>query len=141
MIALLLAEPTELWREIARAVGRIGAEALIPLAIHYGRLGDRAVLASERVAWAMAHIAVRGGQDAVVALASGQSVIAPVAARGLALLAVASGDHMRERPEASAPGAERDLTVNHAFSRQFFEALERGLPDAVELDAVAAVEP
>jgi hypothetical protein len=31
--------------------------------------------------------------------------------------------------------------VNHACSRQFFEALERGLPDAMELDAVAAVEP
>jgi hypothetical protein len=31
--------------------------------------------------------------------------------------------------------------VNHAFSRQFFEALEHGLPDATELDAAAAVEP
>jgi hypothetical protein len=141
VIALLLAEPTELWREIARAVGRIGTEALIPLAIHYGRLGDRAILSSERVAWAMAHIAVRGGQDAVAALASGQSIVAPVAARGLTLLGLASSDHIRERPEASAPGSERDLTVNHAFSRQFFEALERGLPDAMELDAVAAVEP
>jgi hypothetical protein len=141
VIALLLSEPTELWREIARAIGRIGAEAVIPLASHYARLGAAAALSSERVAWAMAHIAVRGGQDAVEVLASGQSVIAPVAARGLDLLALAASDHVRERPDAATPGAERDLTVNHAFSRQFFEALEIGLPDVMELDGAAAVEP
>jgi HEAT repeat protein len=139
VIGLLLSEPTELWREIARAIGRIGTEALIPLATHHGRLGDRAALSSERVAWALAHIAVRGGQDAVAALASGQGAIAPVAARGIDLLALATGDHDRDR--SSAAGAERDVTVNHAFSRQFFEALENGLPDAMELDAAASAEP
>jgi hypothetical protein len=141
VIGLLLSEPTELWREIARAIGRIGSEALIPLARHYGRLGDRAVLSSERVAWAMAHIAVRGGQDAVAALASGQGVMAGLAGRSIELLSVASGDRTRERTDAAAAGSERDLTVNHAFSRQFFEALEHGLPDATELDAAATAEP
>jgi hypothetical protein len=138
VVALLVSEPTELWREIARAIGRFGTSAMLPLASHYGRLGDRAPLAAERVAWAMAHIAVRGGKDAVVALAAGQGVIAPVAAKALELLALAASDRVREPSDSS--GSDRDLTVNHAFSRQFFDVIEQGLDEATEI-AAEVVQP
>src|SRR5205085_3452461 len=60
VIDLLLSEPTEIWREVARAIGQVGPTALLPLASTYGRLGDQATPgAEERVAWAMAHVAVR----------------------------------------------------------------------------------
>ena len=57
VIELLMTEPTEIWREIARAIGQIGPTALMPLASTFGRLGDQATPAlAERVAWAMAHV-------------------------------------------------------------------------------------
>src|SRR5690606_21345726 len=65
VIDLLLQEPTEIWREVARALGQVGPTGLMPLASNFGRLGDRATpQLAERVAWAMAHIAVRGGKAA-----------------------------------------------------------------------------
>jgi hypothetical protein len=48
---------------------------------------------------------------------------------------VISGDRGAE-PGAAGP-AERDLSVNHAFSQQFFEALHPGAPD----DAGGAPDP
>jgi hypothetical protein len=93
----------------------------------------------------MAHIAVRGGKAAISAIAEGPSMVAPSAARALDLLVFAASDHVREPSGPTAPGAERDLTVNHAFSRQFFEALDRGLPGTAaappELDPGEAGEP
>ncbi|MCE9572076.1 MAG: hypothetical protein K8W52_02855 [Deltaproteobacteria bacterium] len=147
VIDLLLAEPTEIWREVARAVGQVGPGALMPLASRLGRLGPQATAsARERIAWAMAHIGVRGGRPAVETLAAGQSVVAPVARTALELMAPAARDDLQVRAGAtggSSPG--RDVTVNRAFSRRFFEALERGLPDlAAEgleaLDASGAME-
>jgi hypothetical protein len=147
VIDLLLSEPTEIWREVARAVGQVGPGALMPLASRLGRLGPTATAsAKERIAWAMAHIGVRGGRPAVETLAAGQSVVAPVARTALELMAPAARDDLQVRAGATAgssPG--RDVTVNRAFSRRFFEALERGLPDlAAEgleaLDASGAME-
>lgn len=145
VIELLLREPTEIWREIARAVGQVGPAALMPLASHLGRLGDRATAATrERVAWAMAHVAVRGGRSAVEALAAGQSVVAPVAAQAVGFIAPAARDEVRVRP-GGAPGTQpgREVTVNRAFSRRFFEAMEKGLPamGMAELTAMDASEP
>ena len=58
VIDLLLGEPTEIWREVARALGQVGPPALMPLASNYGRLGSRVTpAATERVAWAMAQSA------------------------------------------------------------------------------------
>ncbi len=147
VIDLLLSEPTEIWREVARAVGQVGPGALMPLASRLGRLGPSATAsAKERIAWAMAHIGVRGGRPAVETLAAGQSVVAPVARTALEFMAPAARDDLQVRAGAtggSSPG--RDVTVNRAFSRRFFEALERGLPDlAAEgleaLDASGAME-
>ncbi len=131
VIDLLLSEPTEIWREVARAIGQVGPSGLMPLASNYGRLGDRATSQTEeRVAWAMAHIAVRGGKAAVETMAGGQSVVAPVARHALELHASAARDQTTVRPGANGSQVGKDVTVNRAFSRRFFEALEQGLPDA-----------
>ncbi len=144
VIDLLMTEPTEIWREVARAIGQVGPTALLSLASTYGRLGDKATQPlAERVAWAMAHVAVRGGKAAIETMAGGHSVVAPVAKQALELHASAANDQVRVRPgaEGSMPG--RDVTVNRAFSRRFFEALEQGLPEtgAAELEALDASSP
>ena len=125
VIQLLFDEPTEIWREIARAIGQIGPTALMPLASHVARLGDRLPQVSERIAWAMAHIGVRGGKTALDQMAAGQSIMAPLAKHALSLLEHASRDEIRVR--AGEPS--KDVTVNRAFSRRFFEALESDRPD------------
>jgi hypothetical protein len=124
VVDALLGEPTEIWREIARAVGHVGPPALMPLAARLGRLGDRATASDrERIAWAMAHVGVRGGKAAVATLAAGQSAVAPVARMALERIEPAASDDISARAPA------REVTVNRAFSRRFFEALERGLPE------------
>ena len=146
VIDLLLGEPTEIWREVARAIGQIGSPALLPLASTFGRLGARAEPATaERVAWAMAHVAVRGGKSAVETMAAGHSLVAPVAKRALDLHASAADDQIRARSSAEGSQPGRDVTVNRAFSRRFFEALEHGVPEAgkpglVDLEASNAME-
>lgn len=145
VIELLLTEPTDIWREVARAVGQVGATALMPLASHYGRLGDRATPQhAERVAWAMAHVGVRGGKGAIETMANGASVVAPVARKALELLALAANDQVSGKP-GDAPNANRDVTVNRAFSRQFFQAVAAGNPEAgkealAQLDASSPME-
>lgn len=130
VVELLLSEPTEIWREVARAIGQIGPTALMPLAAHVGRLGDAVTPATqERVAWAMAHVGVRGGKSALEQMAAGQSVMAPIARQALELHANAARDEVRVRP---GPQAGRDVTVNRAFSRRFFEALEADRPDVAQ---------
>ncbi len=138
VIDLLMTEPTEIWRELARAIGQVGPSALLPLASTYGALGASATPPiAERVAWAMAHIAVRGGKAAIETMAGGQSVVAPVARHALELHASAANDHVRLRPGASGSNPGRDVTVNRAFSRRFFEALDQGMPEASDTGAIA----
>ena len=143
VIDLLLSEPTEIWREVARAIGQIGPQALMPLAAHVGRLGDGVTPATqERVAWAMAHVGVRGGKSALDQMAAGQSVMAPIAKKALELHSNAARDEVRVRP---GPQAGKDVTVNRAFSRRFFEALEADRPDVAQaalhdLDASGPLE-
>ncbi len=130
IVELLLGEPTEIWREIARALGQAGPQALMPLASHVGRLGDSLTPAlQERVAWAMAHVGVRGGKAALEQMAAGQSVMAPIARQALELHANAARDEVRVRP---GPQAGKDVTVNRAFSRRFFEALEADRPEVAQ---------
>ena len=146
VIDLLMSEPTEIWREVARAIGQVGPVALLPLASTYGRLGENATpTLAERVAWAMAHVAVRGGKAAVETMAGGQSIVAPVAKQALTFHASAANDQVRVRPGANGSHAGRDVTVNRAFSRRFFEALEAGVPEAghaglVDLEASQPME-
>jgi HEAT repeat protein len=125
VIDLLFEEPTEIWREIARAIGQIGATALMPLASHVGRTLPVSATVAERTSWAMAHVGVRGGKHALEQMAGGTSVMAPLAKQALVLLETAARDEVRVRPGDEA----RDVTVNRAFSRRFFEALEAERPD------------
>ncbi len=114
---LLLDEPTEIWREVARALGESGEAAVLPLA---ARLSQRPASTHERAAWAMAHIAARGGKRAIEALAAGRDpVAAGVARHALELVDLARSDHLQVRGERMP----RDQTVNRAFSRQFFAAM------------------
>jgi hypothetical protein len=90
------------------------------------------------VAWAMAHVGVRGGRGAIETLAGGGSVVAPVARQALELMAPAARDDLR----GTGPG--REITVNRAFSRRFFEALGQGglrAVASVELEALDASGP
>jgi hypothetical protein len=84
----------------------------------------------------MAHIAVRGGKAAIETMAGGQSVVAPVARHALELHASAANDHVRMRPGASGSNPGRDVTVNRAFSRRFFESLDQGMPEVAEPGAI-----
>lgn len=141
VIDLLMTEPTEIWRELARAIGQAGPSALLPLASTYGAFGASATPPiAERVAWAMAHIAVRGGKAAIETMAGGQSVVAPVARHALELHASAANDHVRLRPGASGSNPGRDVTVNRAFSRRFFESLDQGMPEVTDTGAIALDE-
>jgi hypothetical protein len=92
----------------------------------------------------MAHIGARGGGPALATLAAGQSVVAPIATKALALVALAADDHVHD-PSGAAPG-EREAIVNHAFSRQFFDAIEQDVPghappDDAGLGRSTAVDP
>jgi hypothetical protein len=81
----------------------------------------------------MAHVAVRGGKAPLEALAAGHSVIAPVARRALDLVDTAASDHTLVRNgHGEAP---RDVTVNRAFSRRFFEALDQAAPPGTEMSS------
>ncbi|HUS69116.1 MAG TPA: CpXC domain-containing protein [Kofleriaceae bacterium] len=114
---LLLDEPTEIWREVARALGESGAAAVMPLVSRLGGKGDEA---RERVAWALAHIAARGGRRPIETVAAGRDAAAAGVARYALELADAAGtDHRLVRSEPPP----RDQTVNRAFSRQFFAAM------------------
>lgn len=113
---VLFDEPTEIWREVARAIGEAGPGAVMPLA---ARLSHRPDAPRERVAWALAHIAARGGRRPVEAVAAGRDPVAAGTARhALELCDLAKSDHLQVRGHRT-----RDQTVNRAFSRKFFEAL------------------
>jgi hypothetical protein len=117
VVGLLLSEPTDLWHEIAGAVGEIGAPALAWLVRD---LGSRGPAAEERIAWAMAHIAASGSEPALTAMAATDGAASRLATRALALHA-----QLRGAPGAPEGMPEREASVNHAFSRQFFEALDQ----------------
>ncbi|HKE17407.1 MAG TPA: CpXC domain-containing protein [Kofleriaceae bacterium] len=115
---LLLDEPTEVWRELARAVGEAGPAAVMPLA---ARLGERSEAARERAAWAMAHIAARGARRPIETVAGGRDpVAAGVARAALELVERAAADDLQVRGDR----APRDQTLNRAYSRRFLEAVE-----------------
>ena len=124
---LLFAEPTDIWREVARAIGDVGAPALMSLVARIARQPEER---HDRGAWALAHLVARGAGSAVEALAEGRDPVAASAARrGLELAPAAAHDRALVR-EASSP----EVTVNRAFSRKFFEALNAAGDDAEVLE-------
>jgi hypothetical protein len=141
LCAQLVDEPTELWRELARAIGALGPAALPALA---GRVREVPFERHERLAWAMAHVAAHEGRGQLEALARGKdSLVSEVARSALALTGEAQKSDAEVR--GRAPAAEQ--TVNRAFSRSFFDAVTPEGREAARLGPRAstlrpgAVEP
>ena len=119
LVCLLFDEPTEIWTEVARAIGDLGAPAVMPLC---ARLRDVAGDDRERVVHALAHIAARVGaaqpaaRAAVDALATGRdALVASVARRALVLAPEVLNAHEAVR----AP--QREQTLVRAFTRRFYD--------------------
>jgi hypothetical protein len=136
---LLVIEPTEIWSEVARALGDVGATAAAPL----GRLVREVDLDErDRVVEALAHVAARGGQgarQAVEALAGGRdTLLASSAQRALARVAEVRA------ADAELRRSQQEGTVVRGFSRRFYDVLGGASGDtgAIELsaDELEAVE-
>jgi hypothetical protein len=133
LVKLLLEEPTEIWREVARALGDIGAPSVMSLA---ARIREADVEGRDRISLALAHVAARGTSAPVEVLARGRD---PNAAQ-CAQRALDRVDQVKQQDqEVRGPGGEvRETTMVRSFTRHFFESLageERAAPDVVELDA------
>jgi nucleoside-diphosphate-sugar epimerase len=117
-----VSEPTDVWREVARAIGEVGGGAVMSLAARLRDNPREPVSAEkrERVAWALAHIAARGAEATVESLAAGRDAVVAAAARRAVELANTAALNDAEVKAGDAP---RDQTVNRAFSRRFFEAM------------------
>jgi hypothetical protein len=121
----LLEEPTEIWPEVARALGDLGAGAVMPAAM---RLRDADAEGRERIARALAHVLVKGVRGPVEMLAAGRDPVASVAARRALEL---EAEVKRGEAEVRGGTPPTESTVVRSFSRRFFEALG----GAVELDS------
>jgi hypothetical protein len=114
---LLLDEPTDVWREVARALGDLGEPAVAPLLMRFreARSDGR-----DRVVRALAHVAASDRLPLVEKLAKQIDPLARDAARR----AIGLLEEVR-RSEAEVRGgqAPREQTMVRGFSRRFFEAL------------------
>ena len=121
LVRLLFEEPTDIWSEIARAIGDIGGGALMPLAA-----GLREVKGDERdrAVHAFAHIAAHGAptsRGAVEALATGRdALVANVARRALVL-----APEVKTADEAVRTD-RREQTLVRAFTRRFYDIAAGG---------------
>ncbi|MBI4508632.1 MAG: hypothetical protein HY698_03275 [Deltaproteobacteria bacterium] len=118
---LLLVEPTDVWREVARAVGEFGGRAVMTIMARIKDTHDNEA-GIGRITWALAHVAARGGRVPVETLAQGREPVAAAAARKALELSAAAKD---SDAEVRGPITPRDQTVNRAFSRRFFEMMGR----------------
>jgi hypothetical protein len=135
LVKLLVAEPTEIWTEVARALGDVGAAALLPLA---ARLREVDAEHQERIIHTMAHIAARGAAAPVERLAEGRDARVAGAARKALLLAPevgASDAAVRRGGRSPFPSPSTDETVVRGFTRRFYEALGGGTSALIELSA------
>lgn len=116
---LLLGEPTDVWKEVARALGDVGSAAILPLVARLGDAAESDPERRERAAWALAHIAAKGSRAAVENLAGGRDAVAAVAARrALELTGAARENDAQVRGRLGG-----EVTVNRAFSKKFFEGM------------------
>ncbi len=136
---LLVTEPTEIWGEVARALGDAGGAAVATL----GKLVREVDLDErDRVVEALAHIAARGekgARQAVELLAGGRdTLIASSAQRALARVAEVRA------ADAELRRSQQEGTVVRGFSRRFYDVLGGASGDtgAIELspDELEAVE-
>jgi hypothetical protein len=126
LVKLLTAEPTEIWGEIARAVGDAGPSAVQPLA---AMLREVDVDDRDRIVEALAQVAARGpARAAVEVLANSRdALVSGAAQRALARVAeVRAADS-----ETRRGGGES--TVVRGFSRRFYHVLDGDDSGGVEL--------
>ncbi|MEO6954954.1 MAG: CpXC domain-containing protein [Polyangia bacterium] len=137
LVRLLFDEPTEIWTEVARAIGDLGAPAVVPLCARMREVeGDE----RERIVHALAHISARVGagqpaaRSAVEALATGRdALVANVARRALVLAPEILNAHEQVR----AP--QREQTLVRAFTRRFYDILTGEKP-AVDDDDISELD-
>jgi HEAT repeat protein len=114
---LLVTEPTEIWTEVARALGDAGLAAVAPLsALLPDADGDKV----ERVVEALAHVAARGGvmaHTSIEALAQRDGLVAEVAERALAKVGEVRAADVEVRR------GQQESTVVRDFSRRFYDVL------------------
>jgi hypothetical protein len=127
LIRLLLDEPTEIWSEVARAVGDAGSLAVLPLV---AQLRDANEEARDRIVRALAQIACRPEnqeRSPVEMLAEGRDPLAATAAQSAIVLAEAvQRDDQKVRRGAGGDrdsSDDGDQTVVRGFSRRFYEAM------------------
>jgi hypothetical protein len=138
LVKLLVGEPTEIWTEVARALGDVGAAAVMPLA---ARLRDVDAEGQERIVHAFAHVVARGARAPVAELGAGRDAwVATAAQRALA----AAGQVQLADAALRRGGGD---TVVRGFSRRFYEAMapagssiELSPADLEEIDAEAEAE-
>ncbi len=135
LIDLLLGEPTNVWKEAARAIGAMGPMGLGAL-ISSARSADGDE--RERIAWAFAHGALdERGKAEVEAMARGKNaVLAKVANRALEVME----DVLAHDEEVKGQRPMGEQTIVRSFSRQFFDALA-GEVSELEDDYILDEEP
>jgi hypothetical protein len=135
LVRLLLFEPTEIWTEVARSLGDVGAQAVMPLA---ARLREVDPERRDRIVLALAHVGARGPGNArapIEMLAAGRdALVAQAAARAISML-----PEVKTEDETLRRGRQAEQTVVRGFSRRFYEALEGGtgrasISGAIELN-------
>ncbi len=129
LVRRLLQEPTEIWPEIARVLGDLGPQSVMPLVL---KLRFTSTEGRERIARALGHIAQRGIRGPVEMMAAGDDPASgAVARRALALVdEIAVGESEVRGPREVPP---RQLTVVRAFSRRFFQSLRGEAPPEDDL--------
>jgi hypothetical protein len=118
LMDMLLSEPTNIWKEAARAIGDVGPRALGAL-IAGVRLADGE--GRERIAWALAQSALDAQSlGEVEAMAEGRDpLLAKVAKRALDIL-----DDVRHNDlEVRGGKPMKEQTIVRAFSKRFFESM------------------
>jgi len=78
LVKLLLEEPTDIWREVARSLGDIGRASVMSLA---ARIREAEPEGRERISLALAHVAAHGTRNPIEALAGGRDPAASACAR------------------------------------------------------------
>ncbi len=118
----LIDEPTEIWGEIARALGDAGAQAVMPLG---GKIRSASIEERDRIIRALAHIAAGGVRGPVEMLGTSRdSLVADAAKKALTLVAEV------QRQDKEVRTGQSEHTVVRGFSHKFYE----GLDSEVELN-------
>jgi hypothetical protein len=133
LVSLLLEEPTEIWSEVARALGDAGPMTVMPLAARIREVDNEH---RDRIVHALAQVASRpenAARSPVEMLAEGRDgMVAAAAQRALGLI----DDILRD--DQSVRRGTTDQTVVRGFSRRFYDAISGSIElSPADLEEVA----